>query len=344
MTLALKNAGRIRSDLQRILSDGHTDVEINSVVELYHAFAVASVKRKIAARTLSERFIGLNSGDIAYDCIVELFQRDESGRFVQMKAYFDGITLGDISNEELLTHSRRLVFSKVSDRLFRIYRETDPSLAKIIHNIKVVVSTLHSFDEVERLGENCICPSFVERLEEFPAIDRDTIEREMRKRVRGTERIPELMAELSLFLRQQGEYCRVVPIVGVALVFRSIYNEPMNDTITEPAVESAILMKDARRMIKEACREVKAEMEPTYVGKKKVSTEHMNFYFFVIEETLTRRFADEDERDGSLFEHLKEYIPDLEREEYKRSHKKTLEYLLRLSTESAKKKLQSLYR
>lgn len=342
--LASSDADRIRSELRQILSEQNHDPRVDGILRLCHALAVAAIKSKIAAGTLSEGFIGLKSGDIATDCIADLFHRDHDEGFVQLRAYFEGMPYESISNEELLTHFRRLVFSKVNDGLFRIYREMDPSLAKIIHGIKVVVNTLHNFDEVEFIGEKCIYPSLVDRLDGSPMMEAETLERGMRRRVRGTERIPQLMAALSLFLREQEEYCRIVPIVSVAIVFRSIYSEPVKNTGIEPTMETGMLLEDANRAIEESCHEVEAEMKPRYLAKKKVSSKNIDYYFLVIEQTLKQKFTCEDGKDESLFPLLKECLPNLKKEGYQKSHKKILEYLLKLSTDRAKKKLERLYR
>ena len=161
--------------------------------------------------------------DIAFDCIADLFQQNEEGRFVQLEAYFSSFDIANESDESLLSHLRRLVFSKANQVIFRIYNETDPSLGKIIRNIKLAIQSLNNFDIVTRFDETCILPSACETLEHLPAIKRNEFENQIRNTAHGTETIPQLLAQLSLYLRQQTEYSRLVPMVSVALVFRSLY-------------------------------------------------------------------------------------------------------------------------
>jgi len=343
LTPNLERVRKIRNSLAAMLNGSYNDSQISDVAKLCHAFAAASINSKMASGSISEEFIGLKPRDIAFDCIADLFQRDGDGTVVQLKAYFDGVQLASISDEELLTHFRRLVFSKVNDGLFRMYHEVDPSLGKIIRNIKFIISTLHSFDELEKLGEHCICPSFVERLDELSTIDLETLERELRKYVKGTERMPELMAKLSLFLRQQSEHCRVVPLAAVARVFRAILSEPRREEVAEATMEDDVLMKDVERVIKEACFELRTKMKPRYSKGKNVPAKYIDYYFRVIEETLIERLSSHDGKSESLFMQLKDHFPGLKRNEYEKRHKKVLEYLLKLSTEEAKKKLSGVY-
>lgn len=343
-----KEVRTIKEDLAALLSGIYTLHQLKNVIRICHAFAVSSVNSKIAAGRLNKEFIGLNSTDIAWDCIADLFPPDANGIFVQLKSYFSGMSFENISDEELFTHFRRLIFSKVNDGLFRMYREMDPVLAKIIHNIKVVVNTLDNFDEIERLGEKCICPSFVDKLIELPSMDRQTLENGVLEMItlgktctRTIMHIPELMSKLSLFLREEKEYCRIVSIVDVAYVFRSIYSEVISKKIVEPAVESFLLAEDVQKIIKETCCEVKTKMKPRYYAKK--NGEYSDCYFVVIENTLNDRFFDKEDNHESLLAQLTKLIPGLTKEEYLKSHKSILEYLLKLSTEQLKKKLKNMY-
>ncbi len=203
MIQALKKAEKTREHLSAILSGTYTDINLKHIVGLCHAFAVASINSKIAGGTLRREFIGMNSRDIAFDCIADLFQRGENSTMVQLQTHFKRINFDTASNQELLTHFRRLVFSKVNNGLFRIYNEVDPSLGKIIRNIKLVVGALRNFEEVERLGESCVCPSLVSKLAERPQMDLEILEKGLRRYADGTEHILDLMAKLSLYFSEQ---------------------------------------------------------------------------------------------------------------------------------------------
>lgn len=344
----MKSAGGkiddIRDDLCEVLAGNERGQGTRNLARLCRALATVVINRKIADGALNCRHIGLTPQDIAIDCIAELFQRDASGTYVQLKTYFGGLGIENLSGEEILTHLRRLVFSKVNDGLFRIYNEVDPSLGKIIRNIKFVIGTVHNFEELERIGERCICPSFVDRMEQFPTIDRTALEIEMRKTAKGTERIPELMAQLSLFLRRQKEYCRIVPLVDVALAFRSVYAEPVEAAADGSRAENMLLLNDAENLIREACFEVKAVMKTRYDHRGKVAPEHLEWYFQIIEQTLVEKLTSNDGSSKSLFASLNSRIPELTRKDYNTVHKKILEYLFKLSVDRAKQKLAELNR
>ncbi|MDI6803591.1 MAG: hypothetical protein QME58_07065 [Bacteroidota bacterium] len=128
-------------------------------------------------------------------------------------------------DEEILSHLRRLVFSKVNHGIYRQYSEIDPSLSKILRNIKIAINTLKNFTEVERFGESCIAPCACDTLEDNPAFDRDELRGFFMCEVNGREHIPDLLAKFSLILREQTDRCRIIPLVTVGInISRCIYN------------------------------------------------------------------------------------------------------------------------
>lgn len=63
----------------------------------------------------------------ALDCIAEMFERDEDGNFLELHLFFS--TERDIEKcpgEVTLSDFRSLVYSKLNDGIFRLYREYDP--------------------------------------------------------------------------------------------------------------------------------------------------------------------------------------------------------------------------
>ena len=107
---------------------------IQRYVELAHAFAEASLRTSRFHRSAE---LGISSrSDLALDAISDLFERDVEGRFIRLIRYFEDQDYRSCDERELWTLNRRLIAGTVSDALFRNYRESDPSLARIIRNLK----------------------------------------------------------------------------------------------------------------------------------------------------------------------------------------------------------------
>lgn len=328
----------LREILIAVLGNTCTSQQLNHLIKLSHALANSFIASKTTAGTLS-MVSGLTTSDLAYDCIADLFQQDAKGNCIQLKAYFAGLSITTSRDEEMLAHLRRVVFSKVNHGIFRLYTEIDPTLAKILRNIKIAINTLKNFTEFERFGEPCIAPCACNMLEDRPAFDRDELHRYFIRDVSGRENVPELLAKFSLFLREQKECCRIIPLVTVGILFRDVYTtkEVMSE---EATFDDTLLKTDASALIKKACRDVENRTSNKYVGKGKVTPDVFCSYFCVIEEVLVEKFVGMDGEDTSLCEALKNHIPNLTEKEYKTHHRNRIEYLLKQANKEAVKLLK----
>ena len=160
----LKN---LRPNLSFVLANAHSKRQLEELVSLCHSLAVSSIRGKLASGKINTTLLGLNDSDLAYDCIADLFQRDEKGTVLHLKTYFESFLVESESDELLLAHLRRLIFARVNQGLFRLYNEADPALGKILRNIKLAIHSLGNFVEFERFGESHIAPSLCDPLHEL---------------------------------------------------------------------------------------------------------------------------------------------------------------------------------
>ena len=330
----------LRFNLSSVLTNAHSKRQLEELVLLCHSLAISSIRSKLASGKINTSLLGLNDSDLAYDCIADLFQQDEKGIVLHLKTYFESFSIESASDELLLAHIRRLIFARVNQGLFRLYNEADPTLGKILRNIKLAIHSLGNFFEIERFGESYIAPSLCDPLHELPEIGGEELQRLVQEVCNGNERIPEILAKLSSSLRRQKEYSRAVRLMSVAYAICSFFGEMQTRNQQEPVVEQALLIGDIVAVIRESCREVKGKNFSKYVGKKKVAAQHFEHYFFVIEEKLTETLGGHDGEDYSLFDQLSKFLPTLTREEYKRKHKNILEYLSRITYELTVEKMK----
>ncbi len=319
-----------RSNLQGILRDNSTELQLNGIIKVCHAVAITYLKGKIASRRLNLEFVKLNLSDVAYDCIADLFLRDDQNSVVQLKGYFGSLQVESLSDEALIAHLRRLVCSKVNQGIFRLYNEIDPALGKVLRNLKLTILALKNFDELEWFGETYITPVSCDALLHLPNMPEEVLDAELRQHLCGKERIPELMSQLALCLRGQERYSRAVPLMVVARTFRSIYGHPTRVQFELPVVEAQLMKEDTAATIRAACEEVKKEMYPKYVGRKRVSGTNFEYYFAIIERRLQANIIAEDGEDLSYFKEFRKFVPSLTKDKYGKAHKAILEYLGRI--------------
>ncbi len=333
ITKMLTLAHGLREVLSSIVQGSTTREQVSRLVKISHALATPFVASKTAGQAGNPRLGTLTPSDLAYDFIADLFRQDDAGHLVQFRVYFAGIDFSNTSDGQLLGHLRRLVFSSVNQGLFRMYNEADPSLGKILRNIKLTVVTLHSFEEQIRLGEPCLLPSMTDPLLHLPPMEQADLEKALAPLVKAREHIPDLLAALSLFLREQEENCRLVPFIMVALTFRSLYVKRQLPGDQVPDTDQGLLAQEMRAEIKEACQAVAGETGRRYQIEQGWDDAVLLAYTAVIEKQLLLRMLDTDGEGFSYFSGLKEFFPAMSASEYREQHRTKIEYLGRLAYE-----------
>ena len=260
----------LKRDLMALLEGLASPSQLKAIIRICHANAEGTLLRKGHLSHLL-RVHGLSLTDLAFDCICDLFARDDDGRYKALESYFSAYEVEVFTDEEVYFHLQRLSFTKVRNGLFRLYSEMDPPLARILHNIKVAARTLGFFTETDRLGESCLVPSLCETSEHLPPVEVADLTAWLSAEASGNEFIPELLGKLSMSLRKQTSYSRIVPVVSIGLAIRAFYNEKETPRLAEPVtvVDEGVI--DAGKAISEAISAVKTRTYRKYVEQGKVS-------------------------------------------------------------------------
>ena len=336
-------AGQLRDNRPPLLDGSNSTRQLNVIVNICLALASEHLERKWNSRRLTQ-LQGISEADLAYDCIADLFQQDDAGRLVQLEAYFSSIRNECTDGEELLVYLRRLVYSRVNQAIFRMYEDIDPTLSRILRNIKIAVQKLGQFEEIDRFGENCLAPLLCDKLQHLQPVNEQVIEQHLSSVCIGIESIPQMLAGLALYLREQDEHSRVVPFMVVARSIESVYTIRHRPLLEAAQVEAEFEIHDTTAIVKSACRKVRHEMFARYVEKHKINEELFDHYFEIIERNLLLRFVELDGHDKAYFDLLKSRLPDLTKGQYRAQHRAKLEYLGALTYKRAMKELKGTWR
>jgi hypothetical protein len=328
----------LREALRSVLRSDPDRRDINRLVSICHGLALSCLHIKRSHRLMLVED-SLNISDLGYDCIAELFQRDEAGDLVKIKTYFGSIDVDTSTDQELLVYLRRLVFSSVNQSLVRLYSNFDPNLGKILRNLKLSVQNLGTFTETDRLGEQCLAPQLCDPLLHLPVVNLDRLQAELSSRLRGVERIPEILSALSRYLREQTEHSRQVPITRLALAIRWVYALKQIPSDLTVQTEDSFAHQDILRLIQASCVEIRRDVADDYVIRGKVSPDTVEAYMEAIRRYLARKL-DGGSTPLSLFASLQSVIPTLTRHGYAAKHRPRLEYLARKTEESTVQRLR----
>jgi hypothetical protein len=328
----------LRGTVAALLQGNVTPADLNRFIRLCLAMAESHLANRRLAAVLS-RFHALNLSDLAFDCIADLFARDTTGRFPQLIAYFQSCHSPRLSDEELVVFLRRLISSKVNQGVFRLLGEIDPSLSKILRNIKLAIAALRNFDEVDWFGEPCIIPSLCDPLESLPAPEQNDLERALIAVTHGNEHIPELLGKLAMYLRTQTTHRRRIGLVATALLFRSVFTaraELPEETTDQEDVAQSLDRAAAVRLAMDDLRNKALR----YVERGKMDQRLYESYCRVIEEGLLKSIVDKNGEGFTLFESLQSVYPTLTKEQYRKVHRSRLEYLARMADQMVARHLK----
>ncbi|MDD8017319.1 MAG: hypothetical protein PHP42_02980 [Bacteroidota bacterium] len=279
-----------------------------------------------------KRHLRLNERDLGYDCIAELFERDGKGQLIHFKTYFSNFEFHALSHQEILLHFRRLISSAVNQNLMQVYRDFDPSLGKIIRNIKLAITAHKTFIEIDRFDEPCIAPIHCDLQEHLPALDQSVVFEMLSSHIRGREFVPEILSVYSRVIRSQNEYRRIIPLITIALTFRALFvakqdHQPSSDN-------SAVSNFETLEIMQNSINQIKAAVLLHTNGAQKIKSDTVEIYFTTIYNVLLAKMNETNGSADSLYEGLKQHFVHLDVCDYRKCHRTKLEYYYKLCREA----------
>ncbi len=333
-----------KPSLDKLLSGTASEPEINAVVRTAFTFASLRLRQLLKSKKLHLHSFSISTEGLAFDCIAELFQRDEDGQFIELIDYFSGEReLGDLDEEEATQQLRILVFSKVNQGLFRLYRENDPILARLIRNIKLAVKADPSFKQLVLLGQVYIftCPERErnDHLSEYPL---EEMERGLMPRLDPKSRTPHNMSLLFDVLNSQDGCRRFYSIIDIAVVFKRTLArlESIDDQVQH--FDDELLRMEINQILTESCHTLKERLYRKYVLTQKLTDEMFGKYWLALEKMVYKVFVLNDGSEVSHPELLKEYFEDLDTKTYRLVHRTHFEYMARMVKDHVKTQLREL--
>ena len=319
---------KIKENLGLLLEGAHQ--KPNGIAKYCKNIALAYLKKKVSAGNNYILNLSNSLHDLAWDCIADLFERDDKGRFVQIETYFENESLDCLSEAEVQMKLRRLVFSKVNDGLFRNFGVFDMSLSKIIRNLKLAAAK-HDLPINRWATDNYLLFGDQNTEDDSkPVFPPEFLEIKLTNRLNVTMDIPEIVDELDEIFTTQDHYQKRYPIVQLASVIRRSFvnlhdKHPTYRRPENPAISKEKLA-DFLKLSLEQCGECFRE---TYVEKGKIDAESLAKYITCIENILHHHYIDESEAGDSYYDHFNEVFPGVSKDQYRQQHRQYLEYMVK---------------
>jgi hypothetical protein len=278
--------------------------------------------------------LALPTEDLAWDSLADLFQRDDRGVFIKLASYFRALGWESKNEDELITSVRRLIFSQVNQAIYRNYREADPSLGKILRNLKHAVAGSPHFTLTSCRGEIWLSMQTAdESLSALPAMPPEFLEAHLTAAVRGEPDMKQVLHLLSEILAAHREYRPAFPLTGFALIIRSAFERLYAAVEKESNGHEHFTNEEILKMISRSLTAIKTKMFASYVGKQKIGLVLYEKYFSAMQDMLSAEFVDNDGYARSYYDYLRQHLPEMTREDYQRHYRCQFEYLAKLVRE-----------
>ncbi len=342
----MNNSNIIRFVIPLIKSaiDGKiTPFEINQLVKSAHQFAAIRLTQLLKNQKITFDIYPHTINSVALDCIAEIFEMDEENRFLELMNYFSNERDPyKVSEEQTLINFRTLVFSKLNDGIFRIYHENDPITSKILRNIKLALKNSGSVKTFERLGETFISAS--EKINfHLPPFPLQELESEILHLLHKRVNIKTALSEMCSLLDNKSNYRNFISLLDAALILKSIYLKIDSVSPISFTIDTDLLEMDVKSIVENSIREINLLMEEKYLIKKKLTELEFSCYMKAINQLLTNTYIFNDGVETSYFECLKENMPSLTYDAYRKKHRIHFEYIAKLSKKRVTENLKDAF-
>jgi hypothetical protein len=323
----------IQDTLRRILSPHPSPADAEPFVALALRIATLHVQKKIGSGAINPAFFGLSAPDLAVDCVGPLFERDAQGRFVQLHGYYGSLLWEERDETELLAFTRRLVFSTIHQQLARLYKETDPSLEKLMRNLRNAIRAGTCLTEERRGDELWVeLRGNKEQEQALPLMPWEYLEGELIPHIHGSTTLKDIIFHVAEILAGQHTYRGSYPFTTLALIVRTAFVRVGGvDDAGYRDTGSELTPEEVRHAVQQATAAVTASKHATYVAQGRVDKRTYDAYMDAARAILHAEFVEHDGHDKSYQERLAERIPGMSAADYQQLHRCHLEYLVKLS-------------
>ena len=287
---------------------------------------------------------GISPVDLAFDCIADLFGRDDKGSFGHLVAFVGALNwpLERTPDHELLAAFRSLLSRFADMELGYLYAQSDPSGARIHRNIRECIKNHGTFRLSRDMRGFVIAPGTGPSLDHLPQFSVDVLKSEFYARLDGVQQIPRLMDTLLQVLKSQTEFRRSVPLADVVHLFKGVYRLEQKSEIEERDVQDlgGLAQFEIDQIRARVELVLKEKILVTYVSHGKVDRKHGEAMYLAYCD-LIGDWCSGNGASSGLYEYLKRHLP-IDEQLYKDELRAKMEYLLKVAREEFASRLMGV--
>lgn len=301
-------------------------------------------------------------GDLAVDCIAELFSGDGYGNFPQLKRYYEPKFEENsaLSDPEVLVLTRRLVVRKTKQELSRIFRERDPEGAKIVRNIKVAIRTSEKLEIFSDLGKEFVFyknglaltpdePVNADMIADYlrrkkPPIPEDILHTRFIDIYNPSDSVSSSIRKLLRTVHGLEDYQNFLPVdIIVKLIRRvkfSAAREKLSSQEQVPTPVDLLESKEIESYIDVVMEKVEDKINSQYLQANKLDEQRAQIYAKALRDVLNDLI--QKKNNSSYFKNLRHYLPELTQKAYRQNERSVFEYLAKVAKREFRKHLKEL--
>ncbi len=338
----------LRTTVTGLASDTPPRSAINDFVRRGQRVATAYLVRRCQSGRLRLEQFNLTVEDLALDCLADLFQRDDHGRLVRVQSYLASVEWESLDEAGLEIAIRRLIFSAINEGLFRRYRESDPTVGRLIRTLKhhaashdrIIMRRVRATQVVElrNAGDEAMSR---------PLMPPEVLEVYLHEVLGSGQDLSGVIDSVADLLETHALYAPSVTIPDLALCIRNVLARRGESLDTSAPATKTVEDRDHRMLvlgtIEKTLTKVRLDMESLYLHKRRLSPSLYAAYFSAVDDILRDQFVEPGTPDRSFREVLNDYVGTIGSKEYRQKHQAVLEYLVNLSRNHLLARLRPLF-
>ncbi len=270
---------------------------------------------------------------MAVDAIADLFERDFSGNWIRLRAFYQPCLQEPHDPEEWISLTRKLVTNRTRQFLFQVFRDRDPATARIYRGLKRVVSGDKRLEIIDSgkgpylTAANSMKDSHKEKQD--PLLT-DSLMQSLHSVFRPADTLPVLIEKLFRLCREQIGYFPDIPVselVKCIKEYRNSFHDDMNPWKFD-SPEDGILQEELEKKVESTLRQICEKIDRDYIKTGKIEPQMGDAVKKALELLIQDYMMDNIPR--SYIDYIRESRPDIAPEIYHNDIRTRFEYFVRL--------------
>ncbi len=219
----------LKTSLKILCKDSTNLKEILQLVKLSRIIVCSYLNNIKSSLLYLCELQGITTNDLAYDCIAEIFSKDDSEGFYRLEKFCNSLndSIEDTSSTDIFLAYKSYLSKVINAQLAKLYSQSDPAGAKILRNIRDAIKKSDYLSIEKTMFGNMIVPKKVDPLLHLPPYPINEFEKEYFSIAFSIkDNFNEQLVTVNDIIIEQSEYRRALLLLDVVNLFKNrFYSE-----------------------------------------------------------------------------------------------------------------------